>query len=79
MLANEPTWTVERIELLKNRFEAGLTCREIACDIGVSRNAVIGKLSRLSLTRDKKPTTRRTSCPAGRSRRPSACRWATAG
>jgi len=39
MLANEPTWTVERIELLKNRFEAGLTCREIACDIGVSRKA----------------------------------------
>ena len=54
MLANEPTWTVERIELLKNRFEAGLTCREIACDIGVSRNAVIGKLSRLNLTRDKR-------------------------
>jgi GcrA cell cycle regulator len=53
MLANEPTWTPERIELLKNRFEAGLTCREIACDIGVSRNAVIGKLSRLNLTRDK--------------------------
>ena len=53
MLANEPTWTPERIELLKNRFEAGLTCREIACDIGVSRNAVIGKLSRLNLTREE--------------------------
>jgi GcrA cell cycle regulator len=53
MLANEPTWTAERIELLKSRFEAGLTCREIADDIGVSRNAVIGKLSRLNLTRGK--------------------------
>src|ERR1700680_865864 len=52
MLANEPTWTAERIELLKNRFEAGLSCRQIADDIGVSRNAVIGKLSRLNATRD---------------------------
>ena len=49
---SQPTWTTERIELLKNRFEAGLSCREIAADIGVSRNAVIGKLSRLNLTRE---------------------------
>ena len=51
MLANEPTWTVERLERLKSGFEAGLSCREIADHIGVSRNAVIGKLSRLNLTR----------------------------
>ncbi|MCP3465976.1 GcrA family cell cycle regulator [Bradyrhizobium sp. CCGUVB23] len=48
------TWTVERIELLKSHFHAGLSCREIAADIGVSRNAVIGKLSRLNLTRGPK-------------------------
>jgi GcrA cell cycle regulator len=53
MLARQPTWTPERIELLKIRFAAGLSCREIANDIGVSRNAVIGKISRLNLTRDK--------------------------
>jgi len=52
MLANQPTWTDERVELLKNHFAAGLSCREIACEIGVSRNAVIGKLSRLNLTRE---------------------------
>src|ERR1700681_3403449 len=71
MLANEPTWTVERIELLKNRFEAGLTCREIACHIGVSRNAVICKLSRLNLTRDKRggaPRTERTSAARAKGR-----------
>jgi GcrA cell cycle regulator len=50
---SSPTWTDERIELLKQRFEAGLSCREIAADIGVSRNAVIGKLSRLNLTRGR--------------------------
>jgi GcrA cell cycle regulator len=52
MPALQPTWTTERVELLKNRFEAGLSCRQIAVDIGVSRNAVIGKLSRLNLTRE---------------------------
>jgi GcrA cell cycle regulator len=51
MLAITPTWTAERIALLKSRFEAGLTCREIADDIGVSRNAVIGKIARLNLSR----------------------------
>jgi GcrA cell cycle regulator len=59
MLVNEPTWTAERVELLKSRFEAGLSCREIADDIGVSRNAVIGKLSRLNLTREKSGDARR--------------------
>ena len=59
MLANEPTWTAERVELLKSRFEAGLSCREIAGDIGVSRNAVIGKLSRLNLTRRESGEPRR--------------------
>ncbi len=53
MFANLPTWTTERVEPLKNHFQAGLSCRQIAADIGVSRNAVIGKLSRLGLTRGK--------------------------
>ncbi|MEP6836508.1 MAG: GcrA family cell cycle regulator, partial [Bradyrhizobium sp.] len=51
MFAIGPTWTTERVERLKSHFEAGLSCREIAAEIGVSRNAVIGKLSRLGLTR----------------------------
>ena len=51
MFANIPTWTTERVELLKRHFEEGLSCRKIAASIGVSRNAVIGKLTRLGLTR----------------------------
>ena len=54
-----PTWTVERLELLKIHFDAGLSCREIAVEIGVSRNAVIGKLSRLNLTREDSGDARR--------------------
>lgn len=46
------TWTTERIEALRLHFAAGLSCREIANEIGVSRNAVIGKISRLNLSRD---------------------------
>ena len=51
--AYQSTWTTERLALLKSGFESGLSCREIAATIGVSRNAVIGKISRLNLTRDK--------------------------
>jgi GcrA cell cycle regulator len=53
MPALQPTWTEERLELLKSCFDAGLSCREIADRIGVSRNAVIGKISRLNLKRER--------------------------
>ena len=58
-LTAQPTWTTERIQLLKQHFEAGLTCREIAAELGISRNAVIGKISRLALVRDNGGDTRR--------------------
>jgi GcrA cell cycle regulator len=70
MPANERTWTAERLELLKNRFEAGLSCRQIADDIGVSRNAVIGKLSRLNLTRDIGDARRPARKSAAKGQRP---------
>lgn len=53
MLATVPTWTTERLEALKMHFAAGLSCRQIAAELGVSRNAVSGKLSRLGLSREK--------------------------
>lgn len=58
------TWTTDRIEALKVHFHAGLSCREIANEIGVSRNAVIGKISRLALVRDKDGMQRATRKPA---------------
>ena len=69
MPAVEPTWTAERLALLKSAFEAGLSCREIAADIGVSRNAVIGKLSRLNLTRDEGRSRRRAGKRAAKTDR----------
>jgi GcrA cell cycle regulator len=71
MPAKELTWTEERLERLQSGFAAGWTCRQIADDIGVSRNAVIGKLSRLNLTSEKSgkpPRPTRKITPKGRRR-----------
>jgi GcrA cell cycle regulator len=43
-------WTSERVEQLRTYVTAGLTCSQIALEIGVTRNAVIGKIHRLGLT-----------------------------
>ena len=49
------TWTSERIAQLHKCVTAGLTCSQIAAEIGVTRNAVIGKLHRLGLTTGGRP------------------------
>jgi GcrA cell cycle regulator len=53
VIGTQTTWTAERIVLLKNGIDAGLSCGQIAREIGVSRNAVIGKVNRLGLSRFK--------------------------
>src|SRR5215470_6427182 len=54
MFETHRTWTTERIALLKNLVDTGLSCGQIAREIGVSRNAVIGKINRLGLSRFKR-------------------------
>jgi GcrA cell cycle regulator len=69
MPAKDPTWTEERLERLRSGFAAGWNCRQIADDIGVSRNAVIGKLNRLNLTRENNgEAPSRKNTPKGRRR-----------
>jgi GcrA cell cycle regulator len=53
MIQHSATWTSERVEQLKSCFNAGFSCSQIAREIGVSRNAVIGKMSRMGLSRPK--------------------------
>lgn len=53
MSAIHEPWTSERTELLKKLFDAGLSCSQIAGEIGTTRNAVIGKMHRLGLSRPK--------------------------
>ena len=43
------TWTQDRVEQLRTFLSAGLSCSQIANRIGVTRNAVIGKIHRLGL------------------------------
>ncbi|HTC37397.1 MAG TPA: GcrA family cell cycle regulator, partial [Steroidobacteraceae bacterium] len=43
------TWNPERVAQLRSFIGAGMTCSQIAAEIGVSRNAVIGKIHRLGL------------------------------
>src|SRR6266540_2947643 len=50
MSGNCTSWSSERIELLKRCFHAGLSCSQIAREIGITRNAVIGKMNRLGLS-----------------------------
>ena len=51
------SWTDERVELLKQLWGDGLSASQIATQLGggVSRNAVIGKVHRLSLSGRAKP------------------------
>lgn len=56
-------WTNERTELLRKLWAEGLSCSQIADQLGyVSRNAVIGKVHRLKLPgRDRLAATRKKS------------------
>lgn len=49
-------WTAERLDALRQGIAEGLSCARIARLIGVSRNAVIGKVNRLGLARGRVPT-----------------------
>jgi GcrA cell cycle regulator len=58
MFTNRGTWSSERIEELKRCFQAGLSSSQIAREMGVTRNAVIGKINRLGLSRPRDMATR---------------------
>ena len=60
------TWTDERVELLKKLWGDGLSASQIAAELGgVTRNAVIGKVHRLSLSGRAKPA----AAPVARARK----------
>jgi GcrA cell cycle regulator len=64
------SWTDERVELLKKLWADGLSASQIAGQLGgVTRNAVIGKVHRLSLSGRVKPA---SSVPRVRKPRPAA-------
>jgi GcrA cell cycle regulator len=62
------TWTTERVAMLRSCVGAGLSCAQIANEIGVSRNAVIGKINRLGLSRGRSAAAPRARVGAPRRR-----------
>ena len=59
------TWTTERVEQLQSFVVAGMSCSQIAAQIGVTRNAVIGKIHRLGLSPVRPPGAMSRNCPPG--------------
>jgi GcrA cell cycle regulator len=57
------TWTAERVEQLRTCVVNGLTCSQIAAEIGVTRNAIIGKIHRLGLKPLRSPGAPARACP----------------
>jgi GcrA cell cycle regulator len=64
------TWNPERVEQLRHFVSAGLTCSQIAAEIGVTRNAVIGKIHRLGLGPGRPAAATGRACPPRVRRRP---------
>jgi len=56
------TWTTERVEQLQSFVVAGMSCSQIAAQIGVTRNAVIGKIHRLGLSPVRPPGAMARNC-----------------
>jgi GcrA cell cycle regulator len=63
MSSETQTWTTERVDQLRRFVEAGFSCGQIAGEIGLTRNAVIGKIHRLGLWRRIDPTLRAKTRP----------------
>lgn len=63
MNSETQTWTTERVDQLRRFVEAGFSCGQIAGEIGLTRNAVIGKIHRLGLWRRIDPALRAKARP----------------
>lgn len=48
-------WTDEMVEGLRSMWKQGLTTNEIAKNLGVSKNSIVGKVHRLNLTARPSP------------------------
>jgi GcrA cell cycle regulator len=71
------TWTDERIESLKVLYADGLSSSQIANEMGhLTRNAVIGKVNRLGLTRASHPSSANNRAAHPRHRKPAPRRHA---
>jgi len=77
------SWTEEMVAELSRLWDEGLSTGEIGKRLGVSKNAVVGKAHRLSLSsrpspiKRSKPKPKKEKLPALSDLGPSHCRWPT--
>ncbi len=62
-MADNPGWTEERLVLLKDLWGKGLSISQIGEELGVSRNAVAGKVHRLMLPKRTSPISKAAKAP----------------
>jgi len=69
----DPTWTEERTETLRTLRSDGHSAREISRALGITRNAVMGKIHRLGLSaadpRFRQPAPAKARIPKPRKRK----------
>ena len=68
-------WTDERVEIAKQLRREGWSCSRIGARLGVSRNAVIGKLHREGFAGTMKPLKRSSKTHASRNSRAKIKPW----
>lgn len=56
-------WTDEMVDGLKEMWKQGLTTNEIAKNLGVSKNSIVGKVHRLNLTARPSPIKKKDELP----------------
>ena len=54
-MAEQLQWTEDRLEKLKDLWEKGLSISQIGKELGVSRNAIAGKVHRMGLSKRQSP------------------------
>lgn len=57
-------WTDEMVEGLRKMWKQGLTTNEIAKNLGVSKNSIVGKVHRLNLTARPSPIKKKDNSTA---------------
>lgn len=63
-------WTDKRIATLTEMWKAGISARDIGKELGVTRNAVIGKVHRCGLSMSDRPKKERSKSADQRSPKP---------
>ncbi len=69
-MAETQQWTEERLEKLKKLWDEGLSISQIGEKLGVSRNAIAGKVHRLGLKKRQSPISNKGKTKAPQKKEP---------